>query len=163
VSVPHPLPDAARAARLALALEALCAWYGALTPLSLERLGEFYRPDAQFQDPFNEVVGLLAIERIFTDMFERTEAPRFLVRESLAGTDRAFLTWDFEFGLRGRRLVVHGATRLLFDEQGRVREHRDYWDPAGQLWQQLPLLGPCVAWLRRRMAARGPTSRAARR
>jgi steroid delta-isomerase len=156
-------PGAAPALRPAPPVEALCAWYETLTPATLGRLGEFYRADASFEDPFNEVTGLIAIERIFADMFERTGAPRFIVRETLAGTDRAFLAWDFECTLRGRRLRVHGCTRLAFDEQGRVRAHRDYWDPAGQLWRHLPLLGPCVAWLRRRMAAAPATRTGERR
>lgn len=139
---------------LAVRLEQLAAWYGALTPLSLSRIGEFYCRDARFKDPFNEVVGVERIERIFTHMFDTTEQPRFVVRETLAGTDRAFLIWDFEFGLGGRRFRVHGASHLTFDDAGRIQEHRDYWDPAEELWQHLPVIGPPVRWLRRRMAAR---------
>jgi hypothetical protein len=139
---------------LALRLEQLAAWYGSLTPIGLARIGEFYRRDARFKDPFNDVVGLAQIERIFTHMFDNTESPRFIVRETLAGADRAYLLWDFEFGLRGRRFLVHGATHLVFDETGQVREHRDYWDPTEELWQHLPVIGAPVRWLRRRLRAR---------
>ena len=40
--------------------------------------------------------------------------------------------------------------QLHFAPDGRVADHRDYWDPAEELWQKLPLLGPPVRWLRRR-------------
>lgn len=149
-----PAFGGAAPAPLALRLAQLSDWYGALTPLGLGRMDEFYRADARFKDPFNEVTGIEAIERILRHMFDRTEQPRFVIRETLAGRDRAFLTWDFEFGLHGRRLRVHGATRLVFDAAGLIAEQRDFWDPAEELWQKLPVLGPMVAWLRRRMRAR---------
>ncbi len=134
-------------------LDALLAWYGTLTPQSLPRMAEFYHPQARFKDPFNDVQGLDAIGAIFRHMFATTESPRFIIREELADTHRAFVTWDFEFGLRGRRFVVRGMSRFGFDLDGRVAEHRDYWDPAEELWQKLPVIGVPVAWLRRRFRA----------
>jgi ketosteroid isomerase-like protein len=135
-------------------LEALLAWYGTLTPQSLARIAEFYHPQARFKDPFNDVQGAADIRRVFAHMFTSTEAPRFIIREEIAEPHRAFVTWDFTFTLRGRRFVVHGATRFGFDHDGRVTEHRDYWDPAEELWQKLPVIGAPVAWLRRRFQAR---------
>ncbi len=135
------------------ALERLLAWYGALSPQTLEQIGAFYRADARFKDPFNEVSGVARIRRVFEHMFETTQSPRFIVRDVLAGGDRAFVTWDFDFGLGGKRYMIHGATRFEFDRVGLVLEHRDYWDAAEELWQQLPVLGGAVRWLRARFRA----------
>jgi len=134
-------------------LDALLAWYGTLTAQSLARIADFYHPQARFKDPFNDVQGLADIRRVFEHMFATTEAPRFILREELADAHRAFVTWDFEFGLHGRRFSVRGATRLGFDLDGLVTEHRDYWDPAEELWQKLPVIGGPVGWLRRRFEA----------
>lgn len=70
-----------------------------------------------------------------------------------AVADLAFVTWDFDFGLGGRHYRVQGASRLIFAPDGRVLDHRDYWDVAAELWQKMPLIGGPVAWLRRRFAA----------
>jgi hypothetical protein len=43
------------------------------------RIGEFYAADARFKDPFNEVQGVPAIQRIFTHMYEALDQPRFVV------------------------------------------------------------------------------------
>ena len=134
-------------------LDELLAWYGALSMASLARIGEHYHPRARFKDPFNDVEGIAAIGRVFEHMFQTTESPRFIIREQLADGGRAFVTWDFEFGIKGRRHSVHGATRFAFDAAGLVTEHRDYWDAAEELWQKLPLIGRPVAWLRRRFQA----------
>jgi len=134
-------------------LDALLSWYATMTARSLGRMDEFYHPQARFKDPFNDVQGLDQIRRIFEHMFASTESPRFIIREELADAHRAFVTWEFECGLRGRRVIVHGATRFGFDLDGLVTEHRDYWDPAEELWQKLPLIGAPVGWLRRRFKA----------
>ena len=58
-------------------LDALLAFYENLTPAELGRFREFYSEDAVFKDPFNEVCGVAAIERIFAHMFRQVQSPRF--------------------------------------------------------------------------------------
>lgn len=134
-------------------LDLLIAWYECLQPDTLDELPLFYAADARFKDPFNDVRGHAAITTVFAHMFATTQAPRFVIRERLADAQQAFVSWDFEFGLKGKHYTVHGATRFVFDAAGLVIEHRDYWDAAEELWQQLPLLGSITRWLRRRFAA----------
>ena len=132
----------------------LARFYETLTPASLASLGEFYAADARFKDPFNEVVGVPAIRRIFEHMFASTDAPRFVVTERVEQGDQAMLGWEFHFGLRGRALTVRGVTHLRFDAEGRVALHRDYWDAAEELYEKLPVLGGLMRALRRRLTAR---------
>ena len=122
-----------------------------LAPADVARLGTWYHEDACFKDPFNEVVGLAAIQRIFAHMFERLEAPRFVIRDTLVQGDACFLSWDFSFGSGPRRITVRGASHLVFGADGRVARHRDYWDAAEELYEKLPLLGALMRWLRRRV------------
>jgi steroid delta-isomerase len=65
------------------------------------------------------------------------------------------LTWDMTFRIRRLRpresRTIHGATHLKFDAAGRIAYHRDYWDAAEELYAKLPLIGPVMRWLRRRM------------
>lgn len=124
-----------------------------LSPQSLAQLGEVYATDARFVDPFNDVVGLAPIQRIFAHMFEALEAPRFTVLTRLADGDEAFLSWDFDFRLRGRALRIHGGTHLRFAADGRVQLHRDYWDAAQQVYEQVPVLGAVLRLLRRRLGS----------
>ncbi|QNM95316.1 nuclear transport factor 2 family protein [Chitinimonas koreensis] len=135
------------------AQDALIDWYASLSPDSLQALPNYYHPDARFTDPFNDVRGHAAIMRVFRHMFETTRAPRFVVLERVSQDGRLFVSWDFLFGLGRREYRVHGSSLLHFDLAGQVVSHRDYWDPAGELWQRMPLLGGPVAWLRRRFRA----------
>ena len=138
------------------ALGRLVAFFESISAADIGRLGDLYSADAFFKDPFNEVRGVPAIARIFEHMFVQVDAPRFSVREVLADGDAAFLVWDFEFAFRrplpaGPRRI-RGCSHLRFDVDGRVTFHRDYWDAAEELYEQLPAIGVLMRWLRRRGA-----------
>lgn len=134
-------------------LDRLLAWYETLTPESVARAGEHYAEDARFRDPFNNVQRLADIETIFRHMFEHTDNPRFIIRQRMLQGDQGFATWLFEFGLRGRRYTVEGASHIVFNRDGLVATHRDYWDAAEELLQKLPVVGLPIRWLRKRLAA----------
>lgn len=131
-------------------LDALTRFYQELTPASLDRFPEFYTEDAYFKDPFNEVCGVTAIQRIFAHMFEQVEAPRFVVTERLADENSAMLVWEFRYG-KGQR--IRGVSHLRLADDGRVVYHRDYWDAAEELYEKLPLVGTLLRLLRRRISA----------
>jgi len=138
-------------------LDALTAFYQELTVDSVSRFPEFYAEDAWFKDPFNEVRGLPAIQRIFSHMYRQVDEPRFVIIERVADERGAMLTWEFHCRLsllgRSEPLVMRGASHLKFNDGGKVSYHRDYWDTAEELYMKLPLLGLLMRALRRKMAA----------
>lgn len=140
-----PLPEA---------VQRLVQFFEQLQPQDLARLPEIYAPEARFKDPFNEVQGLAAIERIFAHMFEALDGPHFIVTERIVQDRQCFLVWDFRF--RFKRFdtqtwqTVRGGTHLAFNEAGQVTLHRDYWDAAEELYEKLPVVGGLMRWLKRR-------------
>jgi steroid delta-isomerase len=40
---------------------------------------------------------------------------------------------------------------VRFGPDGRVTYHRDYWDAAGELYAKLPVVGPLMRYLARKM------------
>ena len=126
--------------------------FEALTPADLPRLGNFYAPDADFKDPFNEVRGVPAIQEVFAHMYVALEAPRFVVLDVIAQGDQCVLTWDFIFRFRrfSRELqTVRGASHLKLDANGLITLHRDNWDVAEELYEKLPGVGALMRWLKR--------------
>ncbi len=140
-----PMPDA---------FERLVQFFEQLQPQDLPRLPALYAADARFKDPFNEVQGLAAIERIFAHMFVALDSPHFIVTERIVQDNKCFLVWDFRF--RFRRFdtqswqTVRGGTHLVFNDEGLVTLHRDYWDAAEELYEKLPVVGGLMRWLKRR-------------
>lgn len=135
-------------------IEQLVTLFEQLQLQDVPRLRTLYAHDARFKDPFNEVQGLAAIERIFRHMFDALDSPHFIVCERIVQGQQCFLTWDFRF--RFKRFdtttwqTVRGGTHLVFNEQGLVTLHRDYWDAAEELYEKLPLVGALMRWLKRR-------------
>ncbi|HEX4857421.1 MAG TPA: nuclear transport factor 2 family protein [Usitatibacteraceae bacterium] len=136
-------------------LQRVVRYWETLDLAAVERIGEVYAESASFRDPFNDVQGIDRLRPIFADMFERLIEPRFIIRETLEQGDAAFLVWDFTFRVRAlepsRLRTIHGGTHLKFAPDGRVAMHRDYWDAAGELYEQLPLVGTLMRYLKRRM------------
>ena len=138
------------------ALAGLKAFWEGLTPERLAGIDAVYAPGAYFRDPFNEVRGLGELARIFGHMYDTLEEPRFTIAETILEGDRAVLIWDFDFRVKAWRPDVvqriHGLSVVRFGADGRVTYHRDYWDAAGELYAKLPLVGPLMRFLARKMA-----------
>ena len=131
----------------------IVARFETLAEADVARLHEIYTPDAAFKDPFNEVRGVAGIERIFAHMFVALENPRFEIRDVVVQGEQCFLTWDFRFRLRRfnpAEQCIRGGSHLKLAPDGRIAEHRDYWDAAEELYEKLPLLGGLMRWLKRR-------------
>jgi steroid delta-isomerase len=139
------------------ALDRIVTLFEALRREDLARLDAYYTPDAWFKDPFNEVRGLEPVRNIYRHMFDTLEGPRFRVTSRIASGDECFLAWEFRFGFRGWRRgqeqLVQGSSHLQLAPDGRIARHRDYWDPAEEVYEKLPLLGALMRWLKRRAAA----------
>jgi hypothetical protein len=132
----------------------LVHFFESMTPAALGRLGEIYADDCRFKDPFNEVTGIDAIRRIYAHMYQTLDEPRFQVTRSVTQGHDCVLTWNFLFRLRrqpGTPQTIRGASHLVLDAEGRIIEHRDYWDAAEELYEKLPLLGALMRWLKRRV------------
>jgi len=136
------------------ATQHLVTFFETLSPQSVARLSEIYDAQARFKDPFNEVQGLAAIEGIFRHMYVALDQPHFVVTSQVVDGSQAFLTWDFRF--RFKRFdtttlqTVRGASHVVFNEEGRVTMHRDYWDAAEELYEKLPVVGALMRWLKKR-------------
>lgn len=139
------------------AVDRLVALFEGMTPAHVDALDAYYRPDAYFKDPFNEVRGLPRVQRIYAHMFEALQAPRFVVTSRIVQGAECFLAWEFRFALRsyqrGREQLVRGASHLRLAEDGRIEWHRDYWDAAEEVYEKLPVIGGLMRWLKRRAAA----------
>ena len=138
---------------MAISVDDIVLRFERLSAPDLPRLAEIYTPDARFKDPFNEVQGVAAITRIFEHMFVSLEDPRFVIRDRVVQGDQCFLSWDFIFRMkRFSRVeqVIRGGSHLRLAADGRITEHRDYWDAAEELYEKLPVVGALMRWLKRR-------------
>jgi steroid delta-isomerase len=148
---------------LTAAIERFVHVMSSLRPDHLSELAALFTESARFKDPFNDVVGRAAIERVFTHGFKQCPALRFVVDEIAPVTPSnpsagvVFFYWRFLCGglnAAPDALYITGVSRVVFDAEGLVCEHVDFWDPAEQLYSRVPVLGGLMSWIRRHLSAR---------
>ena len=136
------------------AVDRVVQYFETLAPGGAAHIGTLYSPVARFVDPFNDVVGLPAIEGIFTHMFVALESPRFVITERIVQGQQCFLTWNFHFRFKNFQKTtpqtIRGGSHLVFSEDGLVTLHRDYWDAAAELYEKMPVVGSVMRWLKKR-------------
>ena len=49
--------------------------------------------------------------------------------------------------IKGIEFLYDGTTRLIFDEEGKVKEHRDYFDFCSGTFGNVPFIGAFFRWL----------------
>jgi hypothetical protein len=118
-------------------------------------LAAFYSEDCVFTDPFQTVHGRAAVNGVYQSMFNNLDHPRFcdIAQMGAAAGHELVLQWRFEFALKAgaKRQSIAGASRLEIDSHGLILRHTDFWD-ASMLMQSLPVVGPLIAWIRRKIA-----------
>lgn len=137
-------------------VEAYVAFWQGLTPERLDQLATHYTPDVRFRDPFNDIRGIESLRRLLEHMYRQLNEVSVTVDEVSGRPPVVYLRWRFSFRLHGERTErepIDGVSRVVFAPDGRVCEHVDYWDAAGQLYSQFPVVGGLMRWLRRRLAA----------
>lgn len=134
------------------ALESYVDFFRTLMPESLDRLDSVVAPEVVFKDPFNDVRGREALRRIFDDMFERLDAPRFeILGSGVLSTDTrsAVIYWRFHAHTQRRSwsFDFEGTSVVRFNKDGLCVSHVDYWDPSTPIYSKIPLFG----WLLKRI------------
>ncbi|EHJ94102.1 nuclear transport factor 2 family protein [Vreelandella boliviensis] len=138
------------------ALEAFCTFFNKLDNTCTEKLYEVYTEDIVFSDPLHKIEGREALERYFSTMYENVEQCQFHYHTQQLQGQQAFVTWTMTFIhprlAGGKPVEVEGCSALTFADEGRVQRQRDYFDAGAMLYEQLPLMGSAIRWLKKRLA-----------
>lgn len=112
-------------------------------PADFSLIETYYHPDVRFQDPIQQVQGREAFVEMSEKLVRRCRELRARVNDAAQTGDVIFLQWTMEMRFGPSPLsIIEGATRLRLDEDGRVIEHRDYFDLWGDTLGSMPGIGP---------------------
>ena len=102
------------------------AWEEGWPTEDVERIASRYRPDAPYRsDPFRDVT---TAREYVTEAFGDEELVRCWFGEPVVEGDRAAVEyWAILRSPSGSDVTIAGQSRLRFDDEGLVAEHRDYW------------------------------------
>lgn len=140
-----------------LALQRYVEQFERLSEGTLDQLCQCFSSDARFKDPFNDVRGTAAIRNVFAHSLSGCNELRFEISVAALDGSNALIEWICVYRLRRYKPQlqrrIEGASRVSFERCGLVSEHIDYWDPAEWVYSQVPVYGPALAWLRKKLQA----------
>jgi len=129
-------------------------FYEAMSQDGLSRLPDLVAHDVRFVDPFNDVRGAAALQRVMLKTLHDLPGHRFVVTHRAWDGDTCLMRWLFEAETKGGlKLSFAGMSELTFDSEGKVACHVDHWDAGKHFYEKLPLLGALLRAIRRRVAA----------
>ena len=120
--------------------------YGTNAP-TRQKWEKFYNKNVTFIDPTQQTNGLDAYIKAQENLLKRCDDV-FLETHAIAiNGDCGFVEWTMGLKIMGKEFIYPGTTRLIFSENGLIKEHRDYFDFCGPTFGPVPILGPFVRWL----------------
>lgn len=150
----QPAPD--DATRRA-GLERFSALFADFRPDRIRELApSIYAPELYFNDSLKTLHEREALVHYLAESAAATEQCRVEVHEQTPiGEGEMLVRWSmmirFARFRRGQDTWSIGISHLRFDADGRVNYHQDYWNAAEGLFRHLPVIGPVIGWIQRRL------------
>lgn len=130
--------------------------YNSLDLAALGDLPGVYHAQVTFADPVAEHRGLAALDAYFRKLLSGCTSCDFQIREQRFDKESGFVNWTMTFAnprLNGGRSIDVDGSSVLQIRDDRIAYQRDYYDMGAMIYEQVPVLGSIVRYIRRRMAA----------
>ena len=126
--------------------------YGVSAP-SKQKWAEFYDENVFFIDPTQESKGLDFYIEAQEKLIKRCDDIYLETHAISISGNYGFVEWTMGLKIMGKEFIYPGTTRLIFSENGLIKEHRDYFDFCGPTFGPVPILGSFIRWLYSRFVA----------
>ena len=114
-----------------------------------------YAADTYFRDAFKQFDHADQIKAYMLHGLDPIRSCTFEFEKVLSDAGDYFFFWTMVVSFTSEdEGVVHrsmGASRMRFNEQGKVVFHQDYWDPTDLVWSRVPVAAPLLRWVKNRL------------
>lgn len=102
----------------------------------------YYADDIHFQDSVQETHGTAEFRAMVERLARRSSELHMDILHATMEDNVVFIEWEMTILFRKTRSsVVHGASRLSLNEQGKIAMQRDYYDLWGDIFDNIPVFG----------------------
>jgi len=99
----------------------------------------YYDDEIHFVDTVQEIHGIAEFQAMVERLARRSKELRMNVLHAAMERDSIFIEWEMTILFRKtRNAVIHGASRLTLNEQGKIIDQRDYYDLWGDIFDNIP-------------------------
>lgn len=100
----------------------------------------YYADDIHFVDTVQEIHGIAEFRAMVERLSRRSSELRMSVLHAAMDGNVIFIAWEMTILFRKtRNAVIHGASRLTLNEQGKIIDQRDYYDLWGDIFDNIPV------------------------
>ena len=93
-----------------------------------------------FEDPFNKIIGKDNLNKIFLEMFNKLQKPKFKILNIFYKKNLAIIKWKFSCKIFRREISFDGLSEVTV-KNGKIKKHLDFWDSGKNFYTQMPVLG----------------------
>lgn len=144
-----------RSTKMPLWLRNFVDIYQKLSTDNLELLSMIYHRDVIFIDPMHELKGFYNLSEYFKSLYENLSSCEFVIDNIIAQEDQAAIYWTMSYQHpklnKGHVVTVVGHSHIKGHED-KIIHHRDYIDLGAMLYEQLPLLGKVIKFIKKKAA-----------
>ena len=129
-------------------------FFETLTDATVEDIRALAAPNIRYRDPFADAKGIDAVVAYLHKWFQDLDDIRFERGDSAQAGNVLLSHWFMYFRLKKipkKEWTLEGMSRTIFNDDGKVIDHIDYWDSA-PLLAAFPLLGRAVGLIRKLVA-----------
>ncbi len=125
--------------------------YQKLSVDNLELLDNIYHKNITFIDPIHNVEGFDNLYQYFVNLYQNLTACDFVIEQVITDDCCAAIYWKMTYQHtklnKGKAITVFGNSHIKGFED-KVIYHRDYLDLGAMLYEQLPIIGRLIRWLK---------------
>ena len=112
-----------------------------------------YAPDIVFRDPIHRIEGMEALVGYFRQLYQDLLSCEVTYGAAIENPGEAMVPWVMTLRHRklngGRPFEVAGVSVLHHREK--IYAQEDYFDIGAMVYEQIPVLGAVVRWVKRRL------------
>lgn len=118
---------------------------------NVDDIRKVYSGDVRFQDPFLTVDGIEELTRYFSGAYSNVTSCTFDFGDPVINGRDVCIPWIMRLRHKrirnGQQVNVDGISQITI-HGGKVTSHRDYFDVGQLLYENLPVLGKAIRWIR---------------
>jgi hypothetical protein len=120
-----------------------------------QEISNVYAENAYLNDTLKTLINREEIKDHFVKT-SKTMTTYSLVVDDTAKTDKGYyLRWTMKFAApklaSGEEIVSVGMSHIIFDSQGKVLLHQDFWDSSTGLFEHVPFVGGGIRMVKKRL------------
>jgi hypothetical protein len=130
--------------------------YQKLSTDNLDLLEDIYHKDVTFVDPIHQIQGFDNVYQYFKTLYQNLSACKFTITDVIAQEGQASIYWKMTYYHhkfnQGKPVTVLGNTHIK-GQDNKVIYHRDFLDLGEMIYEQLPVLGKVIKWIKIKAAS----------